>query len=119
MIFLASVSFRWLPVCPRRESGSVTRSSNAGAPGNMRILDRLMIFLASVRFRVLPVCPCKGSGAVTRISNTVFPGNIRELVALMVFLAFVSFRGLPWDSVSFHKHPVCPCKAVGRGNPKF
>ena len=49
------MSFRGLPVRPRKGgSGTVTQSSDAEIPGNMRVLGEIKLFLASVGFRELP-----------------------------------------------------------------
>ena len=43
-LFLASVSFRGLPVWPFKGSGAVTQSSNAEFPGNIRFLGGVGLF---------------------------------------------------------------------------
>ena len=62
ILFLASVSFRGLPVPPCKGSGTGAQSSNAVSPENIRILGGVRLFLPSVSVRGLPFSPCKGVG---------------------------------------------------------
>ena len=86
MIFLASVGFRLVHV---RGSGTVTQSSNAEIPGNIRTLGGdLDIFsfrgfpCASAGFRSVHV---RGSGAAARSSYDASPENIRRIWGLGYF----------------------------------
>ena len=103
-LFLASVSFRGLPMFPYfGASGAKTKIPNTVFPGNMRILSTFILFLASVRFRDLrghhwdsgASIYVGASGTETRCPDAVFARNIRILVALSLLLAPNSFRGHP------------------------
>ena len=94
------MSFRGLPAFPCKGPGTVTQSSDAEIPANIRILAGIRLFLASVGFRCAHV---RGMGRETQCSDAEIPGNIRILRRLMLFLASLGFRGLPG----------CPRKGAG------
>ena len=103
--FLASVSFRGLPACPRKVVRRRNNYPEAGPTGDIRILGQLGVFIASVGFRELPK-----ASAERRSQLRVGPNGMDSLKNPKSPLGKpTSLRG----NNRYSNHPACTCKGWG------